>query len=318
MKQAVLTSVICIALLAPAVLCVATDQYPETVAKVNGNPISSATLERKVKEAFSTLEARGQTAEEESLKKNVLESLINNELLYQESVKAGYRANEVKIEMQYATIKGQFDTEKQFLNTLGVRGYTEESLREELGRVIAIDDYIGGVVAKRVTVPEEDMLQYYEENTHVFWEPESIRASHILAKVDDPSDERQKKDALGRIKAVKKKLDKGDSFETLAKEHSDCPSSSQGGDLGYFVRGQMVKPFDDAAFAMDVGEISDVVETRFGYHLIKLVDKKPEHTVPFEEVRGDIEQWLGEQMIFEELKMLIEGLKKEATIERYL
>jgi len=321
MKKRFITAVIYLALMVPAVFLFAADLYPGDVALVNGKPISRAALDRKVNEALMKLEAGGQAVagpDRENLKKNVLEGLINNELIYQESMRAGYKAADTMIETQYSTIKGQFGTEQQFLNMLEQRGYTENSLREELGRIIAIDNYIGGEVAPHVSVPEEEVLRYYEENIKVFWEPETVRASHVLAGVDDPSDEGQKKAALRKIKEVKKKLEKGEEFGALAREYSDCPSSTQGGDLGSFKREQMPEPFSNAVFSLEEGEISGIVETKFGYHIIKLIERKPERTVPFEEVKSDIEQWLGEQKIFEELKVLVDKLKKGAKIERYL
>ena len=318
MKNKFLATFVCLALLVPAVFLAAAYLYPDTVAVVNGSSISSTTLDRKYDEALSRLKASGQLPDEDKLKKDVLESLINSELIYQESIRLGHSANALKIEMQYSNIKQQFGTERQFLDSLAERGYTEESLREELGRVMAIDEYIGAEVAPKVSVPEEMILSYYEENLQVFHEPEAVKASHILVRVDDPSDEQRKKDALKKIKNLKRRLQKGDDFEALAREYSDCPSKGDGGNLGFFTRGQMVEPFEIAAFALEEGETSDIVETRFGYHLIKLFVKRPERTVPFEEARGEIEQWLGEQKIFEEIRLLVERLKKEAKIERYL
>lgn len=318
MKKRFITAVIYLVLMVPAVFLFAADLYPGDVALVNGKPIGRAVLDRKVNEALMKLEAGGQDPDKEMLEKNVLDGLINNELIYQESMRAGYKAADKMIETQYSAIKGQFGTEQQFLNMLEQRGYTEESLREELGRIIAIDSYIGEEVAPHVSVPEEEVLRYYEENIKVFWEPEKIRASHVLAGVEDPSDDGQKKQALRKIKEVEKKLKKGEEFEALAREYSDCPSSTQGGDLGFFRREQMLKPFSDAVFALEEGGISGIVETKFGYHIIKLVERKPERTIPFEEVKSEIEQWLGEQKVFEELKVLVDKLKKGAKIERYL
>jgi len=321
MKKRFITAVIYLALMVPAVFLFAADLYPGSVALVNGKPISSAALDRKVNEALMKLEAGGQAVagpDRENLKKNVLEGLINNELIYQESMRTGHKAADTMIETQYSTIKGQFGTEQQFLNALEQRGYTENSLREELERVIAIDNYVGEEVAPHVSVPEEEMLRYYEENIKVFWEPETVKASHVLAGVEDPSDEGQKKQALRKIKEVEKKIEKGEEFEALAREYSDCPSSARGGDLGFFKREQMVEPFSNAVFALEEGGVSGIVETKFGYHIIKLVERKPERTIPFEEVKSDIEQWLGEQKIFEELKVLVDKLKKGAKVERYL
>jgi peptidyl-prolyl cis-trans isomerase C len=102
----------------------------------------------------------------------------------------------------------------------------------------------------------------------------------------------------------------------LAKEFSECPSNIKGGDLGYFGRGKMVKPFEDAAFALKTGEVSDIVETRFGYHLIKVVDKKPASVMGYEDVKDQVGQFLKKQKTGKELKGYIEELRKKAVIEK--
>jgi len=318
MKKYIVTAVLLVMMVFPSVVSTADDTVEHTAALVNGVPISTETLERKVGEAFAKLLAGGNRPDPDRLKKDVLETLINNELLYQESVRGGYGPSELKVEMQFSNIKGQFGTEEEFLDMLSQRGYTADSLREELGKIMAIDDYISGEVATGLDVTDGEIRGYYDDNPNVFQEPESLRASHILIMVEDMTDEKQKKTAYRKIEDIKKKIDKGEPFESLAKEYSECPSNAQGGDLGYFQRGQMVKPFEDAVFALEAGEISDIVETRFGYHLIKLVDKRPERTVQFEEVKSDIEQFLGEQKVFAQLKKVVERLKSEVQIERYL
>ncbi len=318
MKKYIVTAVLLVMMVFPSVVSTADDTVEHTAALVNGVPISTETLERKVGEAFAKLLAGGNRPDPDRLKKDVLETLINNELLYQESVRGGYGPSELKVEMQFSNIKGQFGTEGEFLDMLSKRGYTADELREELGKIMAIDDYISGEVATGLDVTDGEIRGYYDDNPNVFQEPESLRASHILIMVEDMTDEKQKKTAYRKIEDIKKKIDKGEPFESLAKEYSECPSNAQGGDLGYFQRGQMVKPFEDAVFALEAGEISDIVETRFGYHLIKLVDKRPERTVQFEEVKSDIEQFLGEQKVFAQLKKVVERLKSEVQIERYL
>lgn len=318
MKRYFVAAVLLVMMVFPAVVSRSDDTQEHTAALVNGVPISNELLDRKTSEAFTKLLAGGNMPDPDQLKKDMLETLINNELLYQESVRGGYGPSELKVEMQFSGIKGQFGSEEEFLEMLSQRGYTPDTLREELGKVMAIDGYIGGEVATAVDVTEKEVRGYYDDNQNMFREPESLRASHILVSVEEGADEKQKKSAYGTIRDIKKKIDKGEPFEALAKEHSDCPSSAQGGDLGFFQKGQMVKPFEDAVFALKVGEISDIVETRFGYHVIKLVDRRPERTAPFDEVKGDIEQFLGEQKVYTRLRSIVDRLKTEAKIQRYL
>ena len=130
------------------------------------------------------------------------------------------------------------------------------------------------------------------------------------------------REGISEKDAAKKKIEKvlvlakeGKDFAELAKEYSEGPSKDNGGDLGYFPRGAMVKAFEDAAFALDEGEISDVVETQFGYHIIKLTGKKAQRNVPFEEVKDRLKHSLLQQKIKTEIRNWINNLKANANIE---
>jgi peptidyl-prolyl cis-trans isomerase C len=145
-----------------------------------------------------------------------------------------------------------------------------------------------------------------------------VQASHILIKVDPQADESQRAEARKKIEEIKKKLGKGGDFAALAKEFSQCPSGSKGGDLGYFRRGQMVKAFEEAAFALKRGEVSDLIETKFGYHLIKAIDKKPETTIAFEEIKSKLGRYLKQNKVQEEVRQYVEKLKEKVKVERFL
>lgn len=131
-----------------------------------------------------------------------------------------------------------------------------------------------------VTIEEAEVLDYYGQNKDQFKSPESIRASHILVESENLAQQ------------ILKELDSGLSFEEAAQKYSDCPSKMQGGDLGYFSKGRMVPEFETAAFNMGQGEISPPVRTQFGYHIIKLTDKKPAHPQSFDEVKESLSQEL--------------------------
>jgi peptidyl-prolyl cis-trans isomerase C len=111
-------------------------------------------------------------------------------------------------------------------------------------------------------------------------------------------------------------LQKGEDFASLAKEFSQCPSNAKGGDLGYFQRGQMVPPFEQVAFALKPGAVSDIVETKFGYHLIKVIDKKAETTIPYKDVKEKLEQNLKREKIQKEVTLYVEKLKEKAKVEK--
>ena len=154
-----------------------------------------------------------------------------------------------------------------------------------------------------VEVSEDDMKKYYEENKAYFKKPESVHAAHIL--VDD------KEKATGLAKQARE----GADFADLAKEHSSCPSSQNGGDLGTFGRGQMVPEFDQKVFDMKDGEISEPVKTQFGYHIIKRIEGKPEEEKSFDEVRGEIQMELTRQKQQERYLDKVAELEKKYKVE---
>ena len=146
-----------------------------------------------------------------------------------------------------------------------------ETLKENLLKQYAINQLL-----KTVTVEEAEARAYYASHPNQFQQEESLRARHILIH-----DEEIAKGALEELK-------NGKTFEEVASELSECPSRAQGGDLGYFEKGKMVPEFEEAAFELEVGQVSDLVKTQFGYHIIKVEDKKEAAVVPFEQVKGQI------------------------------
>lgn len=154
-----------------------------------------------------------------------------------------------------------------------------ENARKEFLAQMAISE-----VMKDVSVSEEEIKAFYEENPHHFQKGETVSAKHILV-----SEEEECNKILAAIKSGEK------TFEDAAKESSTCPSGQKGGDLGAFGKGQMVKEFEDAAFAAEIGDVVGPVKTQFGYHLIKVEAKNEASVVPFEEVRFQIEKTLVQQ-----------------------
>ncbi len=164
-------------------------------------------------------------------------------------------------------------------------------------------------------VTEQDAKDYYEENIKQFSEPEKVKASHILVGSREMDDE-AKKEARSKAEEVLVKCkEEGADFAALAKEHSTCPSSARGGDLGFFVREQMVPEFSQAAFAMNPGEISDIVETQFGYHIIMVTDKTEASTKTFDDVKGELMENLEKMKKQEFAQKFLEDLRGNATIE---
>lgn len=155
-------------------------------------------------------------------------------------------------------------------------------------------------------VPADEVKAYYEAHQDRFARPEQVRARHILLKLDQDAPEAEAKDVRSKLLRIKAQLAKGKSFADLAKKYSEGPSNATGGDLGWFSRGMMVGPFEEAAFALESGAVSEPVRTRFGWHLIKLEEHRPEGVKPLEEAESDIRAALSEDAAAEKLSSMLD------------
>jgi len=292
----------------------------ETVAIVNGTTISAADLEKEVgrfRWQYSTMGKSIADTEMGEIRKEALETLIEAELLYQDSKNQNINVGGEEIDQHLATLKQRYPSEDAFRDALTKMNLSEETIRSQFERGKVVQQLIEEHIAKNITISDEESKSYYEDNPDLFKQPEQVGASHILIKVEPNADESQKAKAREELEGIRRKLDEGQDFSALAKEFSHCPSSAKGGDLGYFGRGQMVKPFEDTAFSLPPDEVSDIVETDFGYHLIKITEKKPEQLIPYEDIKGRLEQYLEQLKMQKEVELYIEKLKEEADVKRF-
>lgn len=323
LKRSFWALVMALALASVASLSLAAGNKPsqDKIAVVNGSVITWADFDRELRHAQGQLSATGMpldTSRLTRLKQKVLEQLIGRELLYQESQKRGIKVDKEAINEQLKTLKKQFASEEDFKNILTNMNLSEDTIKSQFKRDGAIQEFIDKEFVEKITIPDKEIKIYYDSNRDLFKQPEQVRASHILINVDPKGDASQKAEALKKIKDVRRRLHKGEDFSALAKQFSQCPSSAQGGDLGYFNRGQMVKPFEKAAFALKSGAVSKIVETRFGYHLIKVVDKKPESIIGYKDVKDELGQYLKQEKVQKEVGLYVGKLKEKAKVERFL
>jgi peptidyl-prolyl cis-trans isomerase C len=170
--------------------------------------------------------------------------------------------------------------------------------------------------AGKVIVTEEDARKYYSENRVRFERPEQVRASHILVSPDPNAEPNEAKAAAGaKAEDLLRQIKQGGAdFATLAKTSSSCPSSARGGDLGFFGRGKMVPAFEKAAFELKEGQVSDIVETQFGYHIIRVTGHREPEVIEFDQAKDDIMSGLTQQKQRELAEQYIESLKAKASI----
>lgn len=292
----------------------------DSVAIVNDGMVSKADFDAYINFQKKGAEASGQvTADmwgedsgrgkslEDELKEGTLDFMITQEIVLQNAKKEGIVADEKTIEEEFDKIKKGFETEEKYNEYLTTMGIDSNYIK----KLISDRTLISGYLDKVIVVSEEEIKAYYNENKETI---DAIRASHILiapekdaeGKISDAADAKAKTKAEEILKKVKA----GENFEALAQENSTCSSASQGGDLGYFGKAQMVEEFTKAAFALEVGQVSELVKTEFGYHIIKLTDKK----LDLESNKAEIEDALKG----EKFNAKVEELKKSAKIEKLL
>jgi peptidyl-prolyl cis-trans isomerase C len=172
-------------------------------------------------------------------------------------------------------------------------------------------------ITPSTTVSEQESVEFYDDNPAFFYSPEQVRASHILILVAPDAGEEEKAEARSRITEIRRRIAAGEDFAELAGQFSEDGSSAKGGDLGYFRREQMVKPFADAAFSLQIGELSEVVTTQYGFHLIRVSDRREESVVPYEQVQLQIFQYLQREKVMVSIEELAAELRSQAEIEEY-
>lgn len=291
-------------------------ELPDVVARVNGEAISRGNLEMAVGE----LEARaGQTVpadQRDRIVRGVLDQLVAYRLLLQESTARKIAVPDTDVDARIAEIRSQFPSEQLFAQTLEQRKMTLDGLRADVREGMQIDRMLSAEVAAKAAVTPEQVDDFYAKNPSEFQQGERVRASHILIGVPDNADAAAKEKARARAADVLKEVKAGKDFAGLAKEHSQDPGSApNGGDLGAFERGQMVGPFEQVAFALPAGQTSELVETPFGFHIIKVIDKQAARTIPLTEVRAQLEEYLQGQNRERQTQAFIDSLKAKGKVE---
>jgi peptidyl-prolyl cis-trans isomerase C len=249
-------------------------------------------------------------------RKMVLENLIDRELLYQQSRKKGVVIDDAQVNEQLDRLKKQYPNEQAFKDSMAEDHLSEDTVKSRIKMNLAVQKFVEKEFGGKVDVSEGEAKAFYDGNPEYFTEPEAIRVSQILIKVDPKSEPAKKEEARKKLEDIQKRVQKGEDFAILAKDFSQDASAAQGGDLGIIPRGRMPKALDDAAFSLKPGEVSNAVETELGFHLIKVHEKKPEKVVPFKEVEEKIRQHLANQKLKQRVDEYLNEVKKTAKIER--
>jgi peptidyl-prolyl cis-trans isomerase C len=220
------------------------------------------------------------------------------------------------VDARIAEVKKQFPSEDLFMQTLIDRKMTLDQIKADARRDMSIARLIDAEIAPRIAVKPAQVEDFYKNNPEKFQQPERVRASHILISTPENADAATKAQAQSKAQQILKDVKAGKDFAALARQHSQDPGSAvNGGDLGFFSQGQMVGPFNDAAFSLKPGATSDLIETQFGYHIIRVAEKQPARTVSLDEARPRIEAFLQDQNRENETESFVKALRAKGRVE---
>jgi peptidyl-prolyl cis-trans isomerase C len=291
-------------------------QLPDVLARVNGEAITRTEFEQ----AVQSLEGRAGSPvppdQRDRIFRSVLDDLVGYTLLKQEATARSVTVPDADVEARIGEIRSQFPSEDVFMQMLIERNMTLDQVRTDARQDMAIGRMIEDELAGTVGVTPEQLQDFYTKNPDQFAQPESVRASHILIAFPENADAAGKAQARTTAEQVLGEITAGKDFAALAKQHSQDPGSAvNGGDLGFFQQGQMVGAFNDAAFSLQPGATSGLVETEFGFHIIKVAEKQPARTIPLDEVRPQLEQYLQNVNREEQTDAFVAALKSKGKVE---
>ena len=291
---------------------------PDVIADCNGDTIPKAEFENAVRAVEQRAGGSVPPEKRDEIYRGVLDDLVAYRLLKQEVASRQMTATDAEVEQRITAFKQQMGSEANFRAALQAQQITEAKLREDAKTDILVNKLLEQEVNQKVLVKPSDISAFYEKNPDRFQQSESVRAAHILVLVPQGADEKTRAAAKAKAETALKAAKAGQDFAQLARRYSNDASAQRGGDLGFIPKGQMVPAFEAAAFALEAGQVSDLVETQFGYHVIKALEKRPARIVPFVEAAAQIEQFLEQQQRQEKGKALVEQLKSKGKVQIFI
>ncbi len=291
----------------------------EIAVEVNGIKMTKGELDKLVEKEISRMQSQipaGQVEEARiQLRKKVIDDFVNLTLLKNEIAAKGITVGDSEISSVIDKMKAGMPQGKTFAELLRQHNIELSELREEIATNIKIEKLIAQEAAGDSKVTDKEIESFFHANKNLFTKPESVHARHILIATDKKDTQKSRADKRTRAEEIRKRLVAGEDFAELAAKSSDCPSKQNGGDLGTFTRGQMVKPFEDAAFSQAPNAIGPVVETDFGYHIIQVLEHNAPQAIKLNaETKRQIAEFLQQKKRQEAFEKLIKRLKAAADI----
>jgi len=291
------------------------------VATINGYPLTGEDFNWAFNRIQRVLAAAGKPVQDDTLaatRQMTLQGLFKNELLFVESQALNIRIDPQQVEQELSKLKGELaGGEAEYLKALEELEVSEGTVRRAITRGLAIKQLLEKVFVPEVVLAPDEVELFYRDHPEVFHQPELVRVSHILVKVAADATDAEKTVARGKIERLQQRLQKGESFSVLASEASEDFAAAQGGDLGYFKKGQLLAALDQLVFTLKPRQVSEVVSSEFGYHLVLVTEHKPEQTLAFEPLKEQLQQRLVWQKAQQNAASFIEERMKTAEIIIY-
>ena len=302
---------------APEVPALSAEEAAVVVAKVNGTDITEGEIQKVLGMFRKQMGPRVPPEQFEAalprLRERIVEELVMRQIMLAEVAKQGISLSDSEFAEIKAELAAELPPGTSLETYMAESGTTEAEMREQM----AVRKMVMAKAEAVAKPTDEEIQKFYDENKEGFSQGETVAASHILIKVDPADDDAAKAAKRARLEDLRKQVLEGADFAELAKANSDCPSASSGGDLGSFGRGQMVPEFEDAAFSQPVGSVGEIVETQFGFHLIKVTEHQDAKATDFNEAKTRISDILYSQKQQDVVKEYVEGLRKQADVQRF-
>ena len=295
--------------------------YPGDAVRVNGETISYQRFQGFYVEYRNSkgvqVGARGDQLELlKELRIEAMDLMVEQELVSQAAEKEGIEVDAGEIDKHLEEFRAVFDTEDQVRMKLEADGFDEESYRRHIERMIAAKIYLDRVRMDASDVSDVELRRFYDENEARLTLPPRVRVRHILLKWKPLGTQDDRGAVRKQMQPILERAREGEDFAKLAMEFSeDSSTRGNGGDTGLFGPGTMVPEFEQAAFTLEVGEISDPVDTVFGVHIMKVEEREEARLLPFEEVRDQLRDYVREQQMEAAVRAKIEDLRAAAEVE---
>lgn len=291
----------------------------DLVAKVNGKALTAFELNEEFQDILPMMGSyHGGMTEEKiaNIRETALKNLIEKELQYQYALEKGLSVPQSEVEDELTAMGKQFGSTAKFNDALKKSGMTRERLKEIIRKRHLTAKAKKQEVTSKATLSDSELKDHYEKNKESFKRPVEFRASHILIGVDPTATVDEKEKRLKLAKDILARLKAGGDFVKLAMRYStDEGSAPIGGDIGTFHKGMADPAIEEAILSLKVGEISDIVESLYGYHIVMLTSNKPETMLTFDEVKADLKKKLEKKRGDELYSKWMDGIRAKANIE---